>query len=108
MVVKSHLISNQIAVKSPTEAVIVLIKTTKLTEPLIVISLYRAPSVKSNERLDQMKYYVEMMDNIKTVSCAFKKGDRHLASNYRPISLTSVSCKLLEHIIFRHITNHMD
>ena len=42
------------------------------------------------------------------VSCAFKKGDRHLASNYRPISLTSVSCKLLEHIIFRHIMNHME
>ena len=26
---------------------------------------------------------------------AFKKGERQLASNYRPVSLTSVSCKLL-------------
>nr|KAG5694853.1 hypothetical protein BaRGS_028781 [Batillaria attramentaria] len=41
------------------------------------------------------------------VSCAFKKGDRHLASNYRPISLTSVPCKLLEHIICRHIMTHL-
>ena len=39
------------------------------------------------------------------ISCAYKKGDRHLASNYRPISLTSVPCKLLEHIICRHLMN---
>lgn len=42
------------------------------------------------------------------ISCAYKKGDRHLPSNYRPISLTSVSCKLLEHIICRHLLNHFE
>ena len=42
------------------------------------------------------------------ISCAFKKGDRHLAENYRPISLTSVCCKLLEHIICKHMLNHFD
>ena len=38
----------------------------------------------------------------------FKKGDRSLASNYRPISLTSICCKILEHIIFTNILNHFD
>ena len=28
--------------------------------------------------------------------------------NYRPVSLTSVPCKLLEHIMFRHIMTHLD
>ena len=42
------------------------------------------------------------------VTCAFKKGDRHEAQNYRPISLTSVSCKTLEHIIFTHIISHLE
>ena len=32
-----------------------------------------------------------------------KKGNRSIPSNYRPISLTSVCCKLLEHIIYTHI-----
>ena len=32
------------------------------------------------------------------VSPVFKKGDVRMAENYRPVSLTSVSCKLLEHI----------
>ena len=38
----------------------------------------------------------------------FKKGSRCTASNYRPVSLTSVACKLLEHILCSHIRNHLD
>ena len=37
------------------------------------------------------------------VSALFKKGDKHLPEHYRPISLTSVPCKVLEHIIYRHL-----
>ena len=42
------------------------------------------------------------------ISCVFKKGDKHLPSNYRPVSLTSVCCKLMEHIICRHLMNHFE
>ena len=38
----------------------------------------------------------------------FKKGDTSLASNYRPISLTCILCKVLEHIITTNIVSHMD
>lgn len=37
----------------------------------------------------------------------FKKGDRHAAENYRPVSLTSVACKLLERIIYGHLISHL-
>ena len=42
------------------------------------------------------------------ISSIFKKGDKHLAENYRPVSLTSVTCKILEHIICRHIMKHLE
>ena len=38
----------------------------------------------------------------------FKKGDRSLSSNYRPISLTSIVGKLLEAIISNSIRNHLE
>ena len=39
---------------------------------------------------------------------AFKKGDKSLASNYRPISLTSILCKVLEHILASNIVKYLD
>jgi len=36
-----------------------------------------------------------------------KKGARTLPENYRPISLTCICCKLLEHIVHSHISNHL-
>ena len=42
------------------------------------------------------------------VTPIFKKGDRTLASNYRPVSLTSVVGKLLESIITKNIREHLD
>ena len=43
-----------------------------------------------------------------TVTPIFKKGDKHKASNYRPVSLTSVCCKICEHIISKAIRNHFE
>ena len=38
----------------------------------------------------------------------FKKGDKSLAANYRPISLTCILCKVLEHILASNIVKHLD
>ena len=43
--------------------------------------------------------------NITRVS---KKGDRFKASNYRPVSLTSLCCKIQEHIITSNIMRHLE
>lgn len=38
----------------------------------------------------------------------FKSGQKQSFLNYRPISLTSHTCKLLEHIIYKHIITFLD
>ena len=38
----------------------------------------------------------------------FKKSDRSLACNYRPVSWNCVPCKLLEHIVCSNIMAHLD
>ena len=42
------------------------------------------------------------------ITPVFKNGDRGDPSNYHPILLTSVCCKILEHIIHRYIMEHLD
>ena len=42
------------------------------------------------------------------ISPVYKKGNKHIASNYRPVSLTSICCKTLEHIICKHILCHLE
>ena len=41
------------------------------------------------------------------ISAIFKKGNKCLANNYRPVSLTSIICKTMEKLVRDHITNHM-
>ena len=41
------------------------------------------------------------------VSRIFKKGEKSLPSNYRPVSLVCVRCKMLEHTeIMKHLNLH--
>ena len=42
------------------------------------------------------------------VTPLFKKGDKSTPSNYRPVSLTSICSKVLEHTIHSHIMKHLD
>ena len=42
------------------------------------------------------------------VAPIFKKGNRSEAANYRPVSLTVVACKILEHIIVSHVMKHAE
>ena len=42
------------------------------------------------------------------VTAIYKKGTRHDAANYRPVSLTSLCCKLLEHVIVSKTVKHLE
>lgn len=42
------------------------------------------------------------------VTPVYKKGPKSKPENYRPISLTCISCKVLEHIITSNIMTHLD
>ena len=42
-----------------------------------------------------------------SVTPIFKKGDRSLPGNYRPVSLTSVPCKVLESLIRDQLVEHL-
>ncbi|KAL8603798.1 hypothetical protein ACOMHN_058533 [Nucella lapillus] len=42
------------------------------------------------------------------VTPAYKKGEKYRPENYRPISLTSIPCKILEHIIVSKITTYAE
>ena len=42
------------------------------------------------------------------VTPIYKKGEKHNPGNYRPVSLTSVSCKIMEHVFVSNIMSHAD
>ena len=42
------------------------------------------------------------------VTPIYKKGDKSMASNYRPISLTCILCKVIKHILASNIVRHLD
>ena len=44
---------------------------------------------------------------IATVSPIFKKGSKKMAENYRPVSLTSIVCKLLESVVREAVLDHL-
>ena len=42
------------------------------------------------------------------ITAIFKKGEKYKPANYRPVSLTSLCCKIQEHIVTSIALNHLD
>ena len=42
------------------------------------------------------------------VTPVFKKGEKYMPVNYRPVSLTSILCKQMEHILSSQIMRHLN
>jgi exonuclease III len=42
------------------------------------------------------------------VTAIYKKGPTSAPENYRPISLTCIACKIMEHIVVSHLSKHLD
>ena len=68
----------------------------EICKPLCII--FQA-SIKSKKLPDEWKHA--------HVTAIYKKGAKTKPQNYRPVSLTSVVCKLMEGIVRDHITDHM-
>ena len=61
-----------------------------------------------NKSLKQGKIPEDWREAIVTPLFKGRNKNRSKAENYRPISLTSVTCKILEHIIHSHIMSHLE
>lgn len=59
-----------------------------------------------NKSLEQEKVPSDW--NHANVTPVFKKGDKHHPGNYRPISLTCIACKIMEHILASNMMNHLE
>ena len=42
------------------------------------------------------------------VAPIYKKGNTNLAENYRPVSFTCMCCKILEHVVLKHVLAHFE
>ena len=57
----------------------------------------------SNSSYNSVAIIWEVAIRLANVVPVHKKGDKHLASNYRPISLTSTIIKVMERIIHQQL-----
>jgi hypothetical protein len=52
--------------------------------------------------------HVPLLWKIAHVSSIFKgKSNPHSSQSYHPISVTSIVCKIMENILFKHLFNYM-
>jgi hypothetical protein len=67
-----------------------------LSEPL---TIFYNQSLRKSE--------VQSMWRSALIGAIFTKGNKCQAGNYRPVSLTSVACKVLESLVREHIKEYM-
>lgn len=65
----------------------------------VITRIYRA-SLKQGELPEEWKEA--------RVTPVYKKGEKYMAENYRPVSLTCILCKQMEHIITSQIMLHLN
>ena len=81
-----------------------------------LIKLYYAPKCWEECQVNVSIYFTQSLDtgelprdwSLSNVAPIFKKGNRGLAENYRPVSLTCITCKLFEHFVCRHTLDHVE
>ena len=78
--------------------------------PIILKELYKELSIPLTKIFNKSlnEGYVPSEWKIAEVTAIFKKGSKKLPSNYRPVSLTSIVCKVLESIIKDQIQNYIE
>ncbi|KAK3090353.1 hypothetical protein FSP39_011129 [Pinctada imbricata] len=67
----------------------------ELAQPLRIIF---EKSIRDRQVPDEWK--------VAKISAIYKKGPKSIAGNYRPVSLTSIVCKIMEKIVRNHITKY--
>jgi hypothetical protein len=65
-----------------------------------ILSIIYNVSIKAGEIPDDWRSAV--------ITPAFKKGQKYVPAKYRPISLTGICCKVIEHIVTSHIMRHAE
>ena len=68
----------------------------KISKPLCILF---------NKSLYDQKFPRKWKESV--VYPLFKKGDKSLVSNYRPISLLSCVCKIMERCVYKHLYNYL-
>lgn len=75
------------------------LKNTKIYSSILLAAIFNQ-SIQSGALPDDWK--------VARVVPVHKGGDSHSPRNFRPISLTSIPCKILEHIIYSNLFNFLD
>jgi hypothetical protein len=70
------------------------------TQIVPIVTTLFSLSLKTGKIPDDWRYA--------SVCPAFKKGDENNPINYRPISITCIICKLLEHVVTSRIMKHLE